>query len=285
MENHIPEAELYGLEREIGDDHDGPLVRDIREAKIVIGKLKQKGRALYELRKRGLHTEEISKEKFVEREGMIKAEDQSRVKRRKIEKRKDGKEVITVDSSTESENERISSEAASPQVSPPVSFTASQEDLFRADMIKIVKLDWYYDSVKAGILLPTTNYLVYEGRVTEKPKEHVSRPPVIIAPQKEKAKEILERARTDTRPSSQHAYRNHQYHKSGSPNSQPKSQRPHLQHESTSEHEQATDLPPLPSYLQAGTYACQRSTPMNSPNDDFIAELNIIREQRKLVRP
>jgi DNA polymerase IV len=301
LEFRIPKTELYELEREIGDDHDGPLVRDIREAKVVIGRLNQRGRALHELRTRGLHTEEVVDVKTLERtEEQDEMNDRPRAKKRKVEKRKDGKEVITVDSSTESEDEpsvSLRSRKSSPQnssspvtkpkspavprSSSPANATSSQEDLF-GDTIKVVKLDWYYDSVKAGVLLPTANYLVYEGRIIEKPKEYAPRAPMIIPSRKGKGKEILERARADTPPRSQPPYRKHQYHKSGSPNSQPKSQRPQLLHESTSDYEQTADLPPLPPYLRT-KYSCERPTPSTCPNEDFISQLNVIKEQRQLV--
>src|SRR3954471_12861559 len=53
----IPTDELLRLEREIGD----PLVRDITEAEIVIGKVSTKRRAQFEFRTRGVDMEEVVK--------------------------------------------------------------------------------------------------------------------------------------------------------------------------------------------------------------------------------
>lgn len=294
--------ELFILERQIGDGYDGPLVRDIYEAKIVIGRVTEKNRARFELRKRGLHTEEVINEKTLgQDEAEVEETDAPQAKRRKLEKREDGKEVINVDSSTESEDEpglavgprrgsprRNSSrfEASSgpviPEPSSPASLIASQEDLFRGDTIKVLRLEWYYDSVRAGVLLATGKYLVYEGRYIEKPKAYTAPAPTISSSRK--GKEILERAKADTPPRSQPAYFKHKSRISKSPTSQSTSQRPHLLHETTSDHEQASNLPPLPPYLQPGTYSCERPTPPTSPNDSFISQLKIIKEQRRLVR-
>lgn len=297
----IPDKEFLELEREIGDDHDGILVRDVREAKVVMGRVTQKSRAQHELRKLQLYTEEVIDEKIVEQdERKNKVNDKPRAKKRKIEKRKDGKEVITVDSSTEPEDEsslRLRSRRRSPggdsspvtipssvvalETSSPASYIANQEDLFGGDTLKVVRLDWYYDSVEAGFLLPTAEYLVYEGHIIDKLKKYD--PPSTTLPSR-KGKEILERARADTPPRSQPSYPRYKHRRSGSPNSQPKTQRIQLLHESTSDHEQAADLPQLPSYLLPGTYSCERPTPPTCPNDAFLSQLKIIKLQRKLVR-
>ncbi|KAI4207494.1 MAG: hypothetical protein LQ346_000539 [Caloplaca aetnensis] len=66
----------------------------------------------------------------------------------------------------------------------------------------------------------------------------------------------------------------------------PHSQPPHLLHQSTSEYEEGvTDsLPPMPDWvLQNKVYSCERSTPLNSPNDAFIAQLKEIRLARLLT--
>ena len=63
--------------------------------------------------------------------------------------------------------------------------------------------------------------------------------------------------------------------------------RPHaLLRQTTSENEEALDikLPPPPDWvLQGKIYSCERLTPLETPNDDFIDQLKQIREARQLI--
>lgn len=56
----------------------------------------------------------------------------------------------------------------------------------------------------------------------------------------------------------------------------------HLLHQTTSEHDDPTRLPPLPSYLHT-VYSCQRPAAPNPPNEKFIELLKKIRHHRKLI--
>lgn len=283
----LPTSEVLKLEREIGE----PLVRDISEAKIVIGKVTRKSRAQLEFKSRGVHTEEV-----VHETDDYKAQDdrnaQTPQKRRRIDEGKT-REVITVDSSTESEPEldldpkanspgssishaSVTSSSLAPERPSPASSIANQEDEFGGHSIKVLKLDWYFDSVKAGALLPTEKYLVYEGRIVEKPKAAPPEPRKLL-----RTESILSRARASTPPRIQSSYR-HNPRRSHSPNIRSKTQ-PRLLHETTSEHDIADSLPPLPSYLKS-PYSCERPTPAHSPNEAFIAQLQKLKHARKLDR-
>ncbi|KEF59631.1 uncharacterized protein A1O9_04477 [Exophiala aquamarina CBS 119918] len=81
-------------------------------------------------------------------------------------------------------------------------------------------------------------------------------------------------------------HRSQPYQKSSSPVS-PRSQRPKLHRTTTSELEELADhpLPPLPDWATGpyASYACCRSTPMNTPNAAFIAQLIKIRDSRILT--
>ncbi|RMY73260.1 hypothetical protein D0862_14317 [Hortaea werneckii] len=60
----------------------------------------------------------------------------------------------------------------------------------------------------------------------------------------------------------------------------------HLLHKTTTEDDEngTSDLPPMPDWVQAGIkYACQRSTPRESPNKPFIEQLKKIRTARLLT--
>lgn len=293
---NIESSKLLALELEIGD----PLVRDLREAKVVIGNISQKKRALLEFRIRHVYTEEVVDAELRLKDEVEDAGISTRArKRRKTEKNPQGKEVITVDSSTESEDEsslKSLRKTQSPHSNDYPRFDrsinpnkdastarqvdVSQESLFNEDTIRVCNWAWYFDSVKAGILLPTTKYNIYTGRIIEQPKYIAPREPTKIS----SGKEILARARADTPPRPQYPYNKHKHRRSGSPGSQPMSQRPHLLQETTEDHDQAEELPPLPPYLALGTYSCERPTLLTGPNDEFITQLKKIKFQRMLTR-
>ncbi|KAI4204988.1 MAG: hypothetical protein LQ348_001230 [Seirophora lacunosa] len=66
----------------------------------------------------------------------------------------------------------------------------------------------------------------------------------------------------------------------------PSSQPPHLLHQTTSEYEESVSgsLPPMPDWvLQNQLFSCQRSTPLQTPNDSFIDQLKEIRVARLLT--
>ncbi|KAK3684935.1 hypothetical protein B0T22DRAFT_203652 [Podospora appendiculata] len=213
--------ELLALEEQIPT-----LTYDINEAQLVLGRISRKERALFELRKLKLATEEVSNTKFDHpRPGGV------------------------LDSST----------------------------------VKVVKLSWFTESIKAGEVLPLDNYVIYEGHKisstpTPTPKSTPKKPPP-PAPST-----VLKRPLSDaeepavsSRPRSSHGHggkaseNGHRYFK-----------RPALLKQTTSEHDIDLHLPPIPDYLHT-TYSCQRPTPVHPPNDRFIDELAKIRTARTLV--
>jgi DNA polymerase IV len=199
LQTHLSLEALHELEDQIPT-----LTYDITEAKLVIGKVTTKQRALFELRSRKLWTEEILpqgtkiEEGGAGRIGDIKGPPP---KRRKIEDTK-GKNVISLDSETESDVETNGARAAShqsqqstqslgpaPDMSSPLlpgspSSTASSidraPDIEWDDTIKVVKLAWFMESLAAGHLLPFGNYLVYEGRPIQKPETKSPEPHIKV---------------------------------------------------------------------------------------------------------
>jgi DNA polymerase IV len=254
-------AEVLKIERDIGE----PLVRDISEAKIVIGKVTKKSRAVLEFKSRGVRVEEVQPEiESIEEQDELDALQPK--KRRKVS-RGDAADAIIIDSSTESEPESVSS---SKGTSRGIARFPAQED-FSGDSIKVVTLEWYYDSVKAGTLLSTKKYLVYEGFISGTTKSIVPAPKKLLRRQS-----IVSRAKGDTPPRGQAPYK--AQWSSHSP-----AQPPRLMHQTSSEHDLMDALPPLPPYLQT-PYSCQRPTPAHSPNAAFIEQLSIIKHARKLLR-
>ncbi|KAI0469142.1 hypothetical protein F4859DRAFT_150351 [Xylaria cf. heliscus] len=96
------------------------------------------------------------------------------------------------------------------------------------------------------------------------------------------AEDILKRAREDdagSHPVSRDRYK--QYARTAQHPRSNHTKRLHLAHESTSEHDRAMQLPPIPDYLHTD-YSCQRPTPFNSPNSEFIEQLKKMRTLRTL---
>ncbi|KAH0536998.1 hypothetical protein FGG08_006170 [Glutinoglossum americanum] len=310
---HLTLPELHGLEDEI-TKLGAPLTHDMTEAKMVIGKVETRRRAEFELRCRGLWTEDITEQ------AATKDVDAISKKRRRLETLQDiaSKTVIRIDdSSTESEDggQRIQRNFT-PQEHP---CPPKQELIPGAsgvkDSVKVLSLRWLQDSLEAGEALPMSSYTVYEGRSKERPEGLVTPtqltnsskariPPSsptpsrrVPLPQSGIAKAILERAKADTPSSSKHprdatrllvpksrprtrtAY-------SSSARNENTTRSPKLLRRTTSEHDESVsgDLPEMPSWVKENKkYACERSTPMNSPNAAFIDQLKRVRLSRILT--
>lgn len=268
------------------------VVWDIKEAKLVLGKVKSKSRAALELRKLGLDTEEVAK---VQRAGEGRehsnAVESSSKKRRKIERiYVDGKEVIALDSETDSEpnavNEDISQRkrTASRSISPgtgtpfrrrraPPASTAQPS----GETIKVLSLAWYTESVNAGKLLPIEDYLVYEGRIKS---QGLNPFPIKLTTTTALPASAEPRRQTKT-PSPKQSHSRYTPRKFGRKSGHGSSQPPPLLQETTSEDEARSHLPPVPEYLHS-QYSCQRPTPLHCPNEKFLSQLRIIKQGRTL---
>jgi DNA polymerase IV len=272
--------ELHQLEKEIG------VVWNIKEAKLVLGRVKSTTRAAHELRKLGLHTEEVQKPD--EGAGQSELRPSPSKKRRKIERVSvDGKEVIALDSDTGSEpgtdisNDEQRKRTASASLSnssatssPLVQKLASSSVLGSEETVKVLNLAWYTDSIKAGKLLPIDKYLVYEGAIPSTPKSLPVKPKPTILPAS-----IASRRKAGSPSSKRHS--RHASRKFGSPSSHSNSQRAQLLHQTTSEYEESLRAPPIPEYLHT-PYSCQRPTPLHCPNEDFLSQLRLIKKGRNL---
>jgi len=296
----LRDSELLALERQLG----GALRYNIKEANIILARgIKGPRRAIQELQSLGVapksaqtHTtgiiEGVTKD---QKSAKKKTNSMSLNKWRNIDKTLDGKDVIILDSSTESEDENKtgrSSPRSPSQGSPPLMNTSpnsilsktllADDYVFGGDTVKFLSLEWYFDSISAGSLLPPGPYLLWEGTFGER---HMNPPTPqrTLLPTPEKTKNILERARADTPPRQLFHEKMSRSRHSGGKNSQTLSQRPQLLHESTSEHDLARNLPLLPSYF-GSPFSCHWRTPLKGPNEEFIAQLKLIREERLLMR-
>jgi len=185
---------------------------------------------------------------------------------------------------------------------------------FPDDHVKVVKVDWFIDSVEGGVLHPLEKYLVYEGRVVS------TRIPDVIKNEHQKlgkdSQDAAIQNTAETRNETEHntpkrafvpdeptpgrygkraqienALRRDFHGRSFASSSQQASQRPvtgtarpvHFLRETTSEHDEGVSrsLPEMPEWVKKNKiYACERSTPLRTPNDDFVSLLKKI----KLVR-
>ncbi|ORY15142.1 hypothetical protein BCR34DRAFT_478398 [Clohesyomyces aquaticus] len=191
------------------------------------------------------------------------------------------------------------------------------EDSTADDLVWVIRLDWVSDCVIAGRLVPLGDSLVYTGKVLGRPPSLKSKirsfeptpssnaPPVvpasrvILASRSQIGGSILDRARLDASratPSQKHpSYKSgaHGYRRfdgkaftsEAQQAGRTSSQLAHLLHQTTSEYNgEESDIPPQPEWVTKGlTYACQRRTPANPPNQDFIDLLKKIRTARTLI--
>ncbi|KAL2262580.1 hypothetical protein VTK26DRAFT_845 [Humicola hyalothermophila] len=250
LPTQLGSEELQELEEQIPT-----LTYDINEAEIVLGKVFRKERALFELRKHKLATEEVG---IAERD----ASSSPPRKRAKLTTPALGSSEIDSDTASESEIHRRLNGSA------PV-----------APTVKVVNLGWFTESIKAGEVLPLDGYLVYEGRKVSPIPAKQSEPNT-----PDRAAGVLRRALADAgaspqgpRPGSSQGGR-----RRGETYTSHPVKRPALVRQTTSEHEVEEHLPPIPDYLHT-TYSCQRPTPVHPPNEAFIEELTKIKTARTLT--
>ncbi|WQF89662.1 Putative BRCT domain, DNA-directed DNA polymerase X, DNA polymerase beta-like protein [Colletotrichum destructivum] len=247
LPTHLNPDELHDLEGKIPS-----LTYNIQEANIVIGKISQRERALFELRRAKVLTDPIDATRI--------SESPSATPR----KRKRALSGSGSESTLYSED----GEKYGPVPMQTIKALANKSD--NTNTVKVVKLAWLTDSLAQGEILPLRNYLLYEGR-----KKGTSETPTTT-----KGNGILSRAATDdlwqTRNSAYLEERRRKYPADMHQTT------PSLLRQTTSEHDSVLKLPPIPSFLGL-TFACQRPTPVDPPNGIFVDELKKIRLNRKMV--
>jgi DNA polymerase IV len=190
-------------------------------------------------------------------------------------------------------------------------FESSSSD----DFIWVVKFEWVEACVTAGHPLPLGDNLVYKGKVLERPKsmntksikdifgaqtKSVPTSQTLLAARPHPVQDILHRAKLDAPAASKkstyqpqrfgkhvsHRFDNKAFARSSQPVGHSyASQAAHLLQQTTSEYEgEDSDIPPPPEWVKKGIkYACQRVTPVNGPNEDFLDQLKKIRTARTLI--
>jgi DNA polymerase IV len=316
---HFDSDDLHELEEELSESH-APLTYDLREARIVLSKATRKPRIQFDLRSKGVWTEDMKAAAAVSTDaGEVKprsSEAERATKRPKLEKPRE--DVIVIDdSSTASEgeeeagqpfgqgrNQNKSSSKEKGKAAAPVR-TPSPHQPKESDIIRVVRIDWFYECKKRGTVLPLDPYLTFTGRRIPKPPAEPSTPksgssatkspPIKLST----AKSVLERAKEDAPTQSHsHSRTTDRFGKRkfghftkplgiGGSWEAGHNHQPQLLHATTSEAEgsgSSSDLPEPPEWVRKGVkYACQRSTPKDSPNEDFISLLKKIRTARELT--
>ncbi|RAL02343.1 Nucleotidyltransferase [Aspergillus ibericus CBS 121593] len=251
---------------------DARLTYDISEARLVLGKIGQEKRAALELRSRGLWTEPISNP------------EPPRKRRRVVREPEKPAGQADIDLSTETEDEedgmksrhdpsrhlnRPKSRSPAESTFNPSEASSVSSTIEQPDIIKVVKLDWLDQCLKAQELLPIDPYIIYIARQVPRPE-----PPktTIIS------SDIIQRAKQDAalRPPTptRHHPRTHD----------PARNPPKLYRTTTSENDDTVPIPPAPDWVTNHVlYACLRSAPLHPPNEAFINQLIKIRQIRELT--
>lgn len=193
--------------------------------------------------------------------------------------------------------------------------TSIFQDRPDSDIIWVIRWDWLEACVTAGHLVPLGHNLVLRAKVTERPKSVNPRSikavflgagkptpasQSLLAVRPQVGPDILDRAKKDApghAPRSKpqrlqfgnHASRRFEG-KSFAPTGQKEAhsfatRTANLLQSTTSEYEGSdSDFPVAPDWVKNGVkYACQRFTPANGPNEDFLDQLKKIRTARILI--
>ncbi|PGG97017.1 hypothetical protein AJ79_09377 [Helicocarpus griseus UAMH5409] len=288
-----------------------PLTYDITEAELILGRVSQKSRAAFELRSRGLWTEDVSPAATTSTAAAAAASEEGPpTKRRRVEDDEPNihpvKEPVVVDLSLESEDENAITDeeegveaevgtAPKRVIKPPKPLSDNLAIPKVDNGVVVIKLLWLDESLKAGGALPLAPYIVYKGRKIPPPESSILRDVTTstitseaVTPQSP-SRAILERAKADAASSpapsqlaspapirSRRARADH-----GPPSQKPP---PRLIRETTSEHEAAESPPAPPDWVRDNlVYACQRSAFLHPPNEAFINQLIKIKKVRELT--
>ena len=181
--------------------------------------------------------------------------------------------------------------------------------------VRVAKLDWLNDSLSAGKVLLLKPYVIYTGRLLKEPARvrsatiKCNETRLLSANQPTDSRRndnggIIERANADPKPSVNRYIKRDRIkvaankdfvgksfssstQAAGRESSSQHITRPtHLLHQTTSEHDEAGSsvLPPMPDWVRENKiYACERATPLTSPNEAFICQLKKIKRAREFL--
>ena len=300
LDSHISPDQLHALEENLIQSG-AILTYDVKEAKLFVGNIKTARRAKLELQWKGVHVVET---------GHVIIEDEVTPKRRKLKHASDGRASST--------SGQASSEIHGDHLEETGSQSISQLSIEKQgkwkplgldlpeNQVVFARLEWLQECLKSKQCLALSGFVVLCGQVkfsddSEKNEASKAHPIPLLENQhdlSEKPKEILARAKGDDKDqkapfsrrdrvqrAADKDFRDRTFAPSHNKTTENGRRPPHLVHQTTSEHEnsEAESVPPLPDWVINGRiYACQRPTPANPPNSDFINQLKQIKTARLL---
>lgn len=299
LPTHLTIDALHELEDDLME-LGAPFTYDAREAKIFLTKVERKTRAAFDLRTKGVWTEE----------NIVKSEEPARKRRRVTYS--PPTEIITIsdtDSETAEDN-HVESIKTAQAVAPSSSVIESEFEL--PDLqgrLLVIKLTWLDESLRQRRLLPIEPFIVYDARPIPRPEGEstpISSPYSIRTQRMETpssttpssspvqretvSANILVRAKADAeiREEKGHPvpFQRRRRFKQQSFSPVYGGIIPKLERMTTSEFEQsdANSLPDPPEWVKRHSmYSCLRSTPLVPANHRFISELFKIKESRILT--
>ncbi|KAJ6131272.1 hypothetical protein N7523_001732 [Penicillium sp. IBT 18751x] len=277
LPTHLSLDQLHETESRL-IEHGGRITYDITEASLILGKIGQKKRAILELRSRGLWTEE-SPLTPASTQAVSLGDKEPPGKRRKVVQDSTaihkGVEPEIVDLNTESESEEDGMRSRH----DPFQHLVRVQDV--PGTITLLKLEWLDRSILAEKVLSYESFFIYKGRKTNRPGEVSAK---VIS--EKLPSEILQRAKQDaaSQPLPDSTSRFHSRRFNESHGWTPSQRPPTLHRTTTSENDDTATPPDQPDWVRDQVvYACLRSTPLHTPNDDFIAQLIKIRRIRHLT--
>lgn len=306
LPTHLSLDELHDTEESLSR-RSAPLTYDISEATWILGKVSQKKRASLELRSRGIWTEEVPE-----------TTSEPRSKRRRLATPPSGVQPVekpqTVDLTAQSETEEGTGMDGTVEVPkkkvlkpPDTKFEMRNFPLSPSEEkgnVRVLKLDWITESLKAGQAQPPEPYTVYFARKLSRsdmaPLRTTSSGLSSLTPEQKSplspstgkqvdpTSRILERAKADAAssppPKSVPPFLKSRRQRDGPEITGSQKQPPKLYRRTTSEQEEALPLPPQPDWVKNNVmYACLRSAPLHSANDAFIGQLLKIKTARELT--
>lgn len=188
------------------------------------------------------------------------------------------------------------------------------DNVSNEDILWVVRIGWLEECLSAGRVLPLGEHLVYKCKVKKRPPAQLndgystikanytsplkSASQTHLATRPQASPHILARAKGDaTATTTKRPYNPQRNDGHGSRRFDGKSyasssskptfahQTAHLLQQTTSDYEgEDSDIPPPPAWVSRGVkYACERFTPADPPNEDFITQLKKIRTARTLI--
>ncbi|RMZ83142.1 hypothetical protein DV738_g1381, partial [Chaetothyriales sp. CBS 135597] len=275
---HLPTEDLHDYEDQVFAAQ-GNLTYDPKEARIFLARISQKKRAAYELRSKGIWTEEDT----------AACKDVNPRKPRKRRRLSEAQSTLDASSSDDEEYREASNTLISTKDAWP--------DLI--SHVLVIKMEWLDACVQHNRVLPYQPQLVYYAKLIPRTREaasmaalgdttisyiratppttSVSRPQRRLLaysgqPHRSSLKRAPARPHRTTTPERELLANAHS--RNGNSNSNSQSISP-----------SKNRLPPLPAWASGphASYSCCRSTRMDGPNKAFLAQLLKIKESRVLT--